>query len=56
MTPAELVSFVEGSTHDTCPVNDSRIVETFQRYDDDKDGFLSLKNFLDFYEEASKSR
>lgn len=56
MTATELVAFVEGSTHDSCAINDSRITETFQRYDDDQDGVLTIKNFLDFYQEASRSR
>lgn len=56
MSKQDLVRFVEGSTQDQCNVNDSRITETFDRYDDDKDGILTLANFLQFYEEACRNR
>ena len=49
MTKHDLVKFVEGSTQDLCNINDSRITDTFERYDDDKDNLLTLANFLTFY-------
>ena len=33
---------------------DDRISTVYEKYDDDKDNFLTLQNFLNFYEDASR--
>lgn len=35
---------------------EDRIASVFNRYDDDKDDQLTVKNFLEFYEDSAKER
>lgn len=42
MTPADAVRFVEASTNDSCNVHDYRVTDLFNKYDYNKDGFLSV--------------
>ncbi|MBS1889737.1 MAG: hypothetical protein JST59_00460 [Actinobacteria bacterium] len=56
MMPEELARFVEESTSDSCLTSDSRITGVFERFDEDKDGILSLQDFLNFFEDSSRFR
>ena len=48
--------FVRSCTNDTCKADDRRVIELFKTYDDDKDGFISHKNFMEFYRSACLDR
>lgn len=48
MSSPEIANFVKGSTGETCDLTDSRIF-TILEFDSNKDGKLSLSDFLDFY-------
>jgi len=56
MSPDHCAAFIHSCTGDYCKGDDKRVKEVFATYDDDKDGYLSLENFLDFYHIASKQR
>lgn len=43
-----MADFVNGSTNENCDTKDSR-VQLVMTFDSNKDGKLSLDNFLDFY-------
>ena len=42
MNMEECANFTASSTNDPCSPNDSRIVNLFQKFDENKDGLLSL--------------
>lgn len=48
MRDVEVAKFVSGSTNETCEVNDSRVIMILS-FDSNKDGRLSLADFLTFY-------
>jgi hypothetical protein len=48
MRNVEVANFVRGSTNETCELNDSRI-PWIMEFDSDKDGKMTLADFLDFY-------
>jgi len=56
MSPEHCAAFIHSCTNDHCKADDKRVKEVFATYDTDRDGFLTLENFLDFYTSASKSR
>lgn len=56
MTPAELAKFVSCSTKDDCDANDSRVSDTFKKFDENKDNILELSDFLAFFEDSCKFR
>jgi len=41
---------------DGCKGEDKRVKDVFVKYDTDKDGFLSLSDFLEFYRFASANK
>lgn len=49
-------AFINSCTSDGCKGDDRRVKDVFIKYDDDKDGFLTLDNFLEFYRVASIQR
>lgn len=49
MTSKECSAYIEGVTLSFCPIFDSRINSLFAEYDNDKDGILTLDDFLRFY-------
>jgi len=48
MKDIEVANFVNGSTNENCDIKDSR-VQLIMSFDSNKDGRLSLNDFLDFY-------
>ena len=49
-------AFIHSCTNDNCKGDDRRVKEVFDKWDTDKDGFLVLDNFLDFYQLACNER
>jgi len=45
--------FIHSCTNDHCKGDDHRVKEVFATYDDDKDGFVTEENFLQFYLNAA---
>lgn len=56
MSPEQLVSFTNSCTGDHCKADDTRIKDCFCRFDEDRDGYLSLADFLEFYRDAAIHR
>jgi len=56
MTPEGCAAFTNSCTGDQCKATDKRIQDFFTAHDTDKDGYLTLRNFLDFYKEACINR
>ena len=56
MDPDLCAKFISYCTNDICKGDDSRVKDVFQQMDDDNDGFLTLSNFLNFYQNACKNR
>jgi hypothetical protein len=52
MDKENCAKFIHSCANDNCRVDDSRVVSTFNEWDDDKDNFLTLDNFLGFYRKA----
>lgn len=56
MSPELLVSFTNSCTGDHCKADDARIRDCFNRFDEDRDGHLTLADFLEFYRDAAINR
>ena len=56
MSPDNCGAFIHSCTNDNCKGDDKRVKEVFAVNDTDRDGFLTLENFLDFYHAACKAR
>lgn len=56
MAPEGCAAFIHSCTNDNCKGDDRRVKEVFEKWDHDKDGFLVLDNFLDFYQLACNER
>ena len=56
MSPDGCASFIHSCTNDNCKGDDRRVKEVFEKWDHDKDGFLLVENFLDFYQLACNER
>ena len=56
MNSAQCAEFVRSCTNDTCKADDRRVGEVFKQFDDDKDGFLTRENFMEFYRSAVLER
>ncbi len=56
MSPKGCADFIHSCTNDSCKAEDLRVKQVFDRWDSDKDGFLTLENFLDFYQLACNDR
>lgn len=57
MTPETCVNFIKDSTNDpNVTSSDQRVTRLFDDYDKDKDGKLSLSDFLDFYRDRAVTR
>jgi hypothetical protein len=54
MSPDHCAAFIHSCTNDYCKGDDKRVKEVFANNDNDKDGFLTLENFLDFYHSAAR--
>lgn len=53
MDDASCARFIQGSTGNSCQKNDNRVATIINKYDSDKDGAISLQEFLKFYYDAS---
>ena len=53
MSPINLSDFCQSCTSQLCIVSDLRIKTIFEKYDKNKDGFLELNDFLEFYKNSS---
>ncbi len=53
MTSKECASYIEGVTLSFCPIFDPRINSLYADYDKDKDGVLTLQDFLKFYQDCA---
>ena len=56
MNPEQCAAFIHSCTNDHCKADDKRVKDVFTTYDDDRDGFLTIENFLKFYYTACKQR
>ena len=56
MNPEQCAAFIHSCTNDHCKAEDKRVKDVFALHDDDRDGFLTLENFLKFYSSACKQR
>jgi len=56
MSPQTCADFIHSCTNDYCKAEDKRVKEVFSTYDNDKDGFLTVDNFLEFYMSAARHR
>jgi EF hand len=56
MTPETCALFIKGCTGEYPTLSDDRIVNMFNTYDTNKDGFIERQEFLSFYELASRSK
>ena len=52
MSPIGCADFINSCTGDKCQANDKRVNETFGAFDKDKDGLLTIDDFLEFYSSA----
>jgi hypothetical protein len=52
MDPEGLAKFIHSCTNDACQSDDLRVTSTFSNWDRDKDGFLTVFDFLAFYKKA----
>jgi Ca2+-binding EF-hand superfamily protein len=53
MNPQQCCDFICSCTDDKCSPDDSRIVSLFKQYDINEDGFIEMKEFLEFYRISS---
>lgn len=56
MKPEGLGKFITSCTGDNCSHDDYRVVGTFNLWDTDKDGALTLSDFIAFYESACRDK
>jgi hypothetical protein len=56
MTKETCSLFIKGCTGEQPGVNDERILGVFNQYDSNKDGRIEKSEFLQFYENASRSK
>ena len=56
MSQTQCIEFILKCTNEKCSIDDSRIKDTYDTYDSDKDGFLSLEDFIEFYTQAAVER
>jgi len=56
MSPKHCADFIHSCTNDYCKADDRRVKDVFATYDDDRDGQLTLENFLEFYISAARQR
>ena len=56
MNADQCAAFIHSCTNDNCKGDDKRVKDVFATYDDDRDGFLTIDNFLEFYTIACKQR
>ena len=56
MDADKCAAFIHSCTNDNCKGDDKRVKDVFATYDTDRDGFLTLDNFLEFYFLACKQR
>ena len=56
MSPDGCANFINSCTNDGCKGEDKRVKEVFTIHDADKDGFLTLEDFIGFYYTACKDR
>lgn len=50
------MDFILKCTGEKCSIDDSRIKDTYDSYDSDKDGYLTLDDFYEFYGQAALER
>lgn len=55
MDAEQLAAFIRITLNDNSQADSQVVQNLFQRFDDDKDGFLTEENFLTFYYQASAS-
>ena len=53
MDDAACARFIHGSTGNSCHKTDNRVVTIINKYDGDKDGSITLQEFLKFYYDGS---
>ena len=51
-----MARFITTCTNDVCNRDDQRVKEVFQQMDHDNDGYLTLDDFLNFYQDACKTK
>lgn len=56
MNQEGLGKFIMSCTGDNCSPDDYRVVGTFNLWDTDKDGALTLSDFIAFYESACRDK
>lgn len=56
MNPTQCAEFIHSCTGDYCKADDNRVRTVFNTFDDDNDGYLTLDNFLMFYQTACIQR
>lgn len=49
MSPEGCAAFTNSCTGDSCKATNKRIVDFFTMYDEDRDGFITIDDFLKFY-------
>ena len=52
MTAKDLANFIHSCTSDGCQASDNRVVNLMNQYDPTSRGYLTEKQFLDFYHES----
>ncbi len=56
MGAEECAKFLESSTGDSCQPDDLRIKDTLEKFDEDKDGFLTEEDFINLYKHSCVHR
>ena len=56
MNSEQCAAFINSCTNDGCKADDKRVKDVFSNNDHDRDGFLSLNDFLEFYTTSSRHR
>lgn len=56
MNIEQCAGFINSCTNDGCKSDDRRVKEVFTNNDHDRDGFLSLDDFLEFYTKSCRHR
>ena len=56
MTAKGVADFIHSCTNDFCQADDHRVVTLFHKYDPQSRGYITEKDFLDFYHESCLTR
>ena len=56
MSPEQAAEFVRSCTEDNCRADDPRIINLFNTHDKNKDGFIEVEEFVEFYRICSVNK